>query len=317
MRQSTILVSVTGVLIIALFYLTYFSEKTNILRPIQRDLSCRIHSCYQRGTCLIGKCFCWPGYDGSDCEIATNLTIAHTCTHNNDDKCFIHPLYGIGEVSMERWKKAAIDEGNLWAGSGARDDRWGDHLAGFDNYKMLPNDLGNMVELGCGPFTQTLAILLYTKKPVNITKLTLWDPSAKQYIERVPHCTYKNGSLINFSHIPTNIVSLPSEEMRFHIYEFDTILIINVLEHVQNAYQILQNMYNSLKPNGVLIFGERWWDQLYKTENYQSDSMHPVRIKYYVWKWFTSHFETLYDVRNHLSYSKYGGNGSYFIGRKR
>lgn len=105
--------------------------------------------------------------------------------------------------------------------------------------------------------------------------------------------------------------------MRSYTNEFDTSLMTNVLEHVQNAYQILQNICNSLRPGGILIFGERWWDQLYTNENYQTDTQHPIRIRYYVWKWFTDHFEKIYDARNHQSYLKYGNNGSYFIGRKR
>ena len=173
-----------------------------------------------------------------------------------------------------------------------------------------------MIEMGCGPFTQTLSILRLPNKKVNITKLTLWDPNANDYIRRVKHCSYKNGSLKGFSSISTTIVSAPSEDMNIYLNAFDTILMINVLEHVQNAFQILQNIYNSLRPNGILIFGERWWDYMFKTEKYDGHVLHPIHIKYYVWKWFTDHFEPIYDARNHRSYSKYGHNGSYFIGRK-
>ncbi|CAF0945751.1 unnamed protein product [Adineta ricciae] len=285
------------------------------LTPTRRDLTCQHHDCSQHGTCLIGKCFCQVDYDGIDCERISYQPKRKSCIDNNDDTCFIHPIYGIGQVPAKRWKAALKTERSVW--STQSNDRWNDHLAGFDHYKTLPNDLGEMIEMGCGPFTQTLSILRLPKKKVNITKLTLWDPNANDYIKRVKYCSYKNGSLIGFSSIPTTIVSAPSEDMNIYLNAFDTILMINVLEHVQNAFQILQNLYNSLRPNGILIFGERWWDYMFNTEKYGGDVLHPIHIKYYVWKWFTDHFEPIYDARNHQSYSKYGHNGSYFIGRKR
>ena len=35
---------------------------------------------------------------------------------------------------------------------------------------------------------------------------------------------------------------------------------INVLEHVNNGIALLRNLYNTLKPGGILIFNDRWWD---------------------------------------------------------
>ena len=280
----------------------------------RRDSTCKRHDCRGHGTCLIGKCFCRLSYEGIDCE-SSNQSPVQLCM--TDDRCLAHPLYGIGEVPLERWKAAVSIERNLWVNHDGFDDRWNDHLAGFDNYKMLPNDLGNMLEMGCGPYTQTLSILRLKEKHVNISRLTLWDPNANIYMKQVKYCSYKTGTLEGFDYFPTRIITSKSEEMHSYINEFDTILMINVLEHVQNAYQILQNLYNALKVDGILIFGERWWDHLYESGNYQTDNMHPIRIKYYVWKYFTDHFSPLYDARNHRSYLKYGHNGSYFIGRKK
>ena len=317
MRHLGYFILPVGSLAIFWVYSNFIQETDIHFWEGTRDLTCARHDCNHHGTCLIGNCFCWPGYEGNDCESIGNKSSTTLCDGDSNDKCFIHPVYGIGEVSLKRWTRAASQENDFWVIHVQHEDRWGDHLAGFDNYKLLPNDLGDMVELGCGPFTQTLSILRRTDKNVNIRKLTLWDPNAKDYMKRVKHCTYKSGTLEGFSQIPTVIVTAPSENMRSYTNEFDTILMINVLEHVQNAYQILQNIYNSLRPGGILIFGERWWDQLYTTENYHTDTLHPIRIRYYVWKWFTDHFDKIYDARNHQSYLKHGHNGSYFIGRKR
>ncbi|UJR13233.1 hypothetical protein I4U23_000255 [Adineta vaga] len=310
----TVFLFIGPLMFVGLYWIYSRNWNANDSDSKSRDLTCYRHTCSKHGTCLIGKCFCQSGYDGIDCEKILQQRKIKSCIKNNDDTCFIHPLYGIGEVPVERWKMAVTKERSVW--NTQHHDRWHDHLAGFHNYEMLPNELGDMVEVGCGPFTQTLSILRLKNKQVNIKKLTLWDPNAKDYMKRVKHCSYKNGTLRGFDFIPTTIVSAPSEEMNIYINAFDTILIINVLEHVQNAFQILQNIYNSLRPNGILIFGERWWDYLYVNEKYHVETIHPIRIKYYVWKWFTDHFEPIYDERNHRSYLKYGHNGSYFIGRK-
>ena len=37
---------------------------------------------------------------------------------------------------------------------------------------------------------------------------------------------------------------------------FDTLMMINVIEHVENGIRILRNIYNALKPGGLLIFNE-------------------------------------------------------------
>ena len=296
------------------FYFT--NNRAYTIKAVRRDITCQRHDCHKHGTCLLGKCFCHPNYEGINCEISSsNGSSIEQCI--NDDRCFFHPLYGIGEVSVERWNKAISAEQAVWANHRGFNDRWDDHLSGFNNYKILPNYLGNMIEIGCGPYTQTLPILRLKNKHVNISQLTLSDPNVRAYMTQVKECSYKNGTLIGFDHIPTTILGLKSEEMYSFPNTFDTILMINVLEHTQNAYQILQNLYNALKINGILIFAERWWDHLYEEKSYQIDTLHPIRIKFYVWKWFTDHFIALYDARNHESFLKHGYNGSYFIGRKK
>jgi 2-polyprenyl-3-methyl-5-hydroxy-6-metoxy-1,4-benzoquinol methylase len=37
---------------------------------------------------------------------------------------------------------------------------------------------------------------------------------------------------------------------------------MKVLEHVRNGIHILRNIYNALKPGGLLIFNDRWWDKV-------------------------------------------------------
>ena len=288
-----------------------------LILPInnKRDSTCQRHVCNHHGTCLLGKCFCWAGYVGVDCTIRLKYSLDFSCVDN--DKCFIHPIYGIGEISQERWQKARSAEQAIWIKHRGSNDRWIDHLVGFDYYKKLPVDLGSMIEIGCGPYTQTLSILRLKYKHVQIHNLTLLDPNADVYMKQVKQCSYINGSLKRFEFIPTTIITGRSEDMDMLVGKFDTVLMVNVLEHVQNAYKILQNIYNALRVDGLLIFAERWWDDFVEDRKSPYEELHPIRIRYSVWKWFTDHFISIYDARNHHSFTTYGHNGSYFIGRKK
>ena len=67
-------------------------------------------------------------------------------------------------------------------------DRNEHHAANFNRYAALPLTLGHVVELGCGPYTQTQSIL----RPESVvTSLTLVDPLAAHYATRTRGCTYK------------------------------------------------------------------------------------------------------------------------------
>ncbi|CAF1099229.1 unnamed protein product [Rotaria sordida] len=294
-----------------------FIPVSSIISYDNIDRTCRTINCNKHGTCLIGKCFCYPGYKGNDCTQQWDLPSPKSCTATSDD-CFYHPEYGIGEISHDRWMHAISSEKSAWSGTKRSDDRSSDHLAGFNYYKELPNNLGDVLEVGCGPFTQTRPILNLKNRQFDIKSITLWEPSAIYYVQYVKNCVYKNGKINGFPNLTTIVVSAGAEQLRF-MNSYDTIIMINVLEHVQNSYEILQNIYNALRPNGILVLGERWWDHYnWHISSITADRvLHPIRIKYRVWQYFTSFFKPLYDARNHRSYLKYRGNGSYYIGRKK
>ena len=103
-------------------------------------------------------------------------------------------------------------------------------------------------------------------------------------------------------------------------------MIVNVLEHVLNGASILRNLYNALKPGGLLIFQDRWWDQegAPGSERAEMDMdvlFHPIRMKKVVFEQFLSGFEVIYDRRDEevASFHTGGRNyeGTYFIGRKK
>ena len=60
--------------------------------------------------------------------------------------------------SLQRWQRASWGEESYWSAASstadAYDDNAGTTLELFKNYEDVPRELGNVMELGCGPFTQ-------------------------------------------------------------------------------------------------------------------------------------------------------------------
>ena len=52
----------------------------------------------------------------------------------------------------------------------------------------------------------------------------------------------------------TLIINAGAERLDVFDQAFDTLMMINVIEHVENGIRILRNIYNALKPGGLLIF---------------------------------------------------------------
>ena len=83
---------------------------------------------------------------------------------------------------------------------------------------------------------------------------------------------------------------------------------------MQDAFHYLTNLYTALRPGGLLIFHERYYEDHLVSKG---DRYHPIRIKRVVLDHFLSGFDILF---NNCS-ATYGGRGEdkgyYVIGRKR
>lgn len=234
---------------------------------------------------------------GSPETIHTGEAAAKAILTQNDNKYYNHKT-GITQVDIERWNQAQKFEKQGWLECWpyAADDRSQEHLHLFNNYTALKPNLGNLIEIGCGPFTQSQTII----KNRTITHITLSDPLLESY-KQLQHCPYKTGQFLNH---PTTLRT----EMAEHITDtetYDTLICINVLEHVQNANTILQVIHKALKKNGTLILGERTFDNLNPMESY--DIGHPIHIKSCIIHNFTKQFQIIYQNQEHTGY---------FIGNK-
>lgn len=109
-------------------------------------------------------------------------------------------------------------------------NRW--TLAKFDKFLK-----GSILEVGCGIGTFTQTISKYGK----VTAIDI----DQNLIEKI-----KNN---RNSNITTGLGDIEKDKYFFKDTMFDTIVCINVLEHIENDTQAIKNMYKVLRKEGIVI----------------------------------------------------------------
>jgi len=213
-----------------------------------------------------------------------------------NDASYLDDTGKVLRVPVERWQDAQVYEHDTWVvyNKGARADRNKEHADGFGGYKDLPNDLGLVAEVGCGPFTN-LVFALEGRKAKHVTLL---DPQVNAYREHHPHCTYADGTLAGHD---VTLVESKLEEFKPRI-KLDTLVMINVLPHCQDADVALAAARNALKKGGLLVFHE-FPRMIDPTQHF--DMGHPLSFDDAYLNAFLEDFEEVYR------------NGWYIIGRKK
>lgn len=175
--------------------------------------------------------------------------------------------------------------------------------------------MGNYIEVGSGPFTQTQFII-----DRNFKSISLLDPGIEGYLKDVPGCSYKNGRL---SGKKVRLLKYGAEKLiddkLFGTY--DTLLSINVIDHVWDAYQFLTNLHNALKPGGILIFHDRYSSTPISLDTAlgPGNLFHPIRVSRKIYDRFFEQFKELYMYDGQTEVQRKRGHGEvgyYFIGRK-
>ena len=169
--------------------------------------------------------------------------------------------------------------------------------------------LGSVAEFGSGPWTQFRGIL--HKRPDLVTKrYTVIEPGADHYLKNVPNCAYRSGSLHKYrsSEMHDFPVVIRSEQGESKIADatlYDTVISINVIEHVQNAIQYLHSLHAALRPGGILIFHDRFYTNPRAGDAVLGANIyHPIRLTQLVFDVFLSDFEILFnncDGHNHIA----------------
>jgi hypothetical protein len=134
---------------------------------------------------------------------------------------------------------------------------------------------------------------------IDVTVLYLY-----RYMHNVITCSYSSGNFLQkwnsslLHEFPVKVISDGGEELvsKSSIGQesqlYDTLISINVLEHVQDAFAYLTNLYTALRPGGLLIWHERYYDD-HSVLN--GDRFHPVRVKKVIFDHFLSGFNILFN----------------------
>ena len=154
------------------------------------------------------------------------------------------------------WKRAWGDDWNYW---------WAER---FDNYRFLPEKLGDYIELGCGPYTNTRLILAGRRA----RRVVCSDPLAETYItfpDRWLARAHRAGEVEIDAH--------PIEELPFERETFDVVVMNNVLDHVRDADLCLEKATGLLRPGGIFVLGQDLSDEE-DVRRHPEDIGHPIRL---------------------------------------
>ena len=228
-------------------------------------------------------------------------------SERNDKKYLIENV-GVPRVDEDRWKEAQSYERKTWCDSPAKNmgtDRNEDHEKQFGGYNQLnfslPNKTINIIELGCGPFTNLRLIIpqIYRK----LGDIDLLDPLINDYVNNTLNCTYKNGYLNTHK---VNLIASPIEKYNSD-KKYQLLVMINVIEHCFDVDIIFDKIYEILEPGGIFIFHDKFLREENVNEIHDRfyDSGHPLKLPYkYIKDKLNFNYKTLYnniyvDVHNY------------------
>ena len=153
----------------------------------------------------------------------------------------------------------------------------------YNNYAFLDNieSLGRLIEYGAGGYTQTRNLLEH--HAIKVDHVTLVDPLVQHY-GKLEGCSYATAApnlsrlRVNSTFYPTTVLNTSVESFGHTLLGedvlntkplgyappgaqlYDTIIVMNVMVYARNAFQFLETLYRSLKPGGLLLFHDRFFD---------------------------------------------------------
>ena len=155
------------------------------------------------------------------------------------------------------WRRAWGDDWNHW---------WKDR---FEGYAFLPSDLGDCIELGCGPYTNIRLIL----EGRTASRVVCSDPLADSYVGFT-------GRWLAEAHAAgrVEVDSHAIEESPFARPSFDLVVMINVLDHVRDADLCMRTAIELVRPGGYFVLGQDLSNEDDLT-HHPYDVGHPIRLR--------------------------------------
>jgi SAM-dependent methyltransferase len=281
-------------LVLLIFLCIYRHCSTDFYQTIIKDDHNSTSDCDgTHGSYLINRCICDPGYEGNNCSVPSSRRNIRCLVSSNDDICMNTERFGRLKVtSLERSREAQACETSFWRNR-VKPMRNQDQALAFDSFHSLPQDLGHVVEVGAGPYTKIRLILEESNNQNHVQSITLVDPLLDEYMSNPNISTsYSNGKLClpNESCIPTTLHSTMGESP-LPACHFDTAILVNTLEHCSNAIAVLNNVYRSLKCEGILIFGESFATDRQLRGN---DKCHPIQPTKVFLEEYLDEFSSMY-----------------------
>jgi len=225
------------------------------------------------------------------------------------------------KVDSDRWDEAQFYERKTWMEQCLmlNDDRNYDHYHHFNSYSSIieyqkKHKINNVIELGCGPFTNLRTMIHYIE---DVKEIHLLDPLLSSYLTH-PNCPYKNGQLGQHK---VKTYSTPIESFIPEV-KYDLVLMNNVLEHCYDIPVIFDKIYDMLNEGGLFVFGDVYFMKrdIIELSTILYDSGHPLRLSKEYMDDYLSKYEPIFDIDIHTPspglHADYGRHEKYFIGKK-
>ncbi len=203
----------------------------------------------------------------------------------------------IVKVSKERWERAQEWEREVWLTTQKMRAKYGKNIIWkllallglkpkyrgddwnywwkkqFHDYDFLPEIVENAIELGCGPYTNFRLIF----EQCTPKHLFLSDPLIRTYVNfKLTFVSemYRKGLCLIDDH--------PIEELPFAPVYFNLTVMINVLDHVQDAELCMKNAISITSPGGFLLLSQDLTNEedMRKIEGTEGEVGHPNKLNH-------------------------------------